>query len=150
MCPAWRNENDNPGKFSLFMGELDDLLAAGNYLAELPYVDPERIYLAGHDSGGTLVLLAATATDQFRAVFSFGGAPDMKKFMESGAYGNIPFDPKSPGELRLRSATQFAVAIRRPTFYFGGDDNSFGLDAQAMEERAKKGGAPFHAFIIKD
>lgn len=150
MCPSWRNENDNPGKYELFFGELADLLAARDYLASLPYVDPERIYLAGHDTGGTLTLLAATATDKFRAAFSFGGAPDMHKFLLSGAVSNIPFDPKNPQEVRLRSATLFAVAIRRPTFYFGSDDNSFGQDAVVMEERAKKAGAPFHAFNVRD
>ena len=103
MCPSWRNENDNPGKFSLFYGELDDLLAARDYLASLPYVDPERIYLAGHDTGGTLALLAATASDKFRAIFSFGGAPDMQSLMHVGPYGNTPFDATSATEVRLRS-----------------------------------------------
>lgn len=150
MCPAWRNENDNPGLFTLFYDELDDLLLAREYLAGLPYVDPERIYLAGHDAGGTLVLLAAASSDGFRAIFSFGGAPDMYKYLESGTFGNIPFNGSSRMEVRLRSATLFAAAIRKPTFYFGGDDNSFGQDALAMQVRAKKAKVPFEAFIIKD
>ena len=142
MCPAWRNENDNPGKFSLFYNEVHDLLAARDYLAALPYVDPERIYLAGHDTGGTLTLLAATASDRFRAIFSFGGAPDMKKLLAAGAYGNTPFDATIPSEVRLRSATLFAVAIRRPTFYFGGEDNSFGQDAPHHAGSCQEGRTP--------
>jgi membrane associated rhomboid family serine protease/dienelactone hydrolase len=150
MCPAWRNENDNPGLFTLFYDELDDLLLAREYLAGLPYVDPERIYLAGHDSGGTLALLAAPSSDGFRAIFSFGGAPDMNKYIQSGAYGDPPFNGNAVMELRLRSAKLFASAIRKPTFYFGSEDNSFGQDALVMQERAKKAKVPFEAFIIKD
>jgi alpha/beta superfamily hydrolase len=56
---SWRAENDNPGDYELYYGEVDDLLAIAEHVRKLPYVDPERIYLAGHSSGGTLVLLAA-------------------------------------------------------------------------------------------
>jgi membrane associated rhomboid family serine protease/dienelactone hydrolase len=150
MCPSWRNEHDNPGKFELFYGEVNDLLAARDYLAELPYVDPERIYLAGHSTGGTLTLLAATATDKFRAAFAFGGAPDMHKLLLAGAYNNTPFDSKNAQEARLRSATLFTPAIRRPTFYFEGEDSTFNQDAGEMAERAKRAQAPFQAFMIKD
>ena len=68
MCPSWRGENDNPGKFQLFVGEVDDAVAAVDYLARVPYVDPSRIYIAGHSTGGTLTLLTAESTSKLRAV----------------------------------------------------------------------------------
>src|SRR5207247_1321869 len=77
MVPSWRGENDNPGKFELFYGEVDDALAAVEYVSRLPYVDPARVYLVGHSSGGTVTLLAAESTDRLRAAFSLAGAPDM-------------------------------------------------------------------------
>jgi dipeptidyl aminopeptidase/acylaminoacyl peptidase len=84
MIPSWRGENDNPGKFEMFYGEVDDLFAARNYLAGLPYIDPRRIYLAGHSTGGTLALLAAESGNGFRATFSLGGVADLKKRLTAG------------------------------------------------------------------
>jgi len=72
MFPSLRGGNDNPGAREGFLGEVDDVLAAARYLELQPYVDPRRIYLGGHSTGGTLVLLVAECTDRFRAVFSFG------------------------------------------------------------------------------
>ena len=37
MCPSFRGENDNPGKIEAFYGEVDDVLAAYDYLAQLAY-----------------------------------------------------------------------------------------------------------------
>jgi dipeptidyl aminopeptidase/acylaminoacyl peptidase len=149
MCPSWRGENDNPGRFELFFGEVDDLLAARDYLAALPYVDPDRIYLAGHSTGGTLTLLAAVSTDKFRAAFSFGGAPDLETVLEDGkGYGNTPFDYRSPKESRLRSAIHFVKAIRRPTFYLEGGDSAYIGDATRMLQTARKAGVPFRAFPV--
>lgn len=149
MIPSWRGENDNPGDFELFYGEVNDLLAARDYLASLPYVDPDRIYLAGHSTGGTLALLAATATDKFRAVFSFGGAPNVQRVVGDGeGYGNTPFDYRNGDEGRLRSPIQFVGAIKTPTFYFEGSDSGYIFEAMAMEQLARTAGAPFRSCIV--
>lgn len=148
MCPSWRGENDNPGKFELFFGEVDDMLAARDYLAAQPFVDPERIYIAGHSTGGTLTLLAAVSTDKFRAAFSFGGAPDMESVVASGGYGNTPFDTSNPKESRLRSAIHFVDAIQKPTFYFEGSGSSYTLFAAMMQIAAKPKGRPFQAYYV--
>jgi hypothetical protein len=47
MFPSLRGGNDNPGRREGFLGEVDDVLAAADYLAAQPYVDPARIYLGG-------------------------------------------------------------------------------------------------------
>jgi dipeptidyl aminopeptidase/acylaminoacyl peptidase len=150
MCPSWRGENDNPGRFELFYGEVDDLLAARDYLSALPYVDPERVYFAGHSTGGTLTLLAAVSTDKFRAAFSFGGAPDLWTVVRDGkGYGNTPFDHRSRDEARMRSALPFVKAIRRPTFYFEGEDSGYNSDAARMQQLAQRAGVPFQAFQVR-
>jgi alpha-beta hydrolase superfamily lysophospholipase len=138
LCPSLRGENDNPGRLELFYGELDDVLAAAEHLRGLPYVDPDRIYMAGHSTGGTLALLAAESTDMFRAVFSFGGAPDMPRVIGQGGYGNTPFDARSEDESRIRSAVRFLGAIRRPTLYFEGETSSYVNDALHMEALAHR------------
>ena len=69
MFPSLRGGNDNPGYEEGFMGEADDIVAAAEFLAEQPGVDPNRIYLGGHSTGGTMVLIESEYTDRFRAVF---------------------------------------------------------------------------------
>lgn len=152
MVPSWRGENDNPGKFEAFYGEVKDLLAARDYLAQLPYVDPTRIYLAGHSTGGTLILLATVSTDKFRAAFSFGGAPDITRAVLDGNYlgGFMPFDFRSFDESRLRSAINFTGAIQRPTFYFGGASEGYIPDALRMQTFAIAAGVPFSVFPVKN
>jgi dipeptidyl aminopeptidase/acylaminoacyl peptidase len=148
-CPSWRGENDNPGRWEMFYGEVDDLVAAIDYLARLPYVDPQRIYLAGHGTGGTLTLLGAVATDRFRAAFSFGGAADIDLVVRDGrGYGNTPYDYHSAEESKMRSAVHFVQYLQRPTFYLEGEKSVYGEDALRMERRAKEQNRPFHALIV--
>lgn len=142
---SWRAENDNPGDYQLYYGEVDDFLAIRDHVARLPYVDPDRIYLAGHSSGGTLVLLAAELSDQFRAAFSIGGDP---VFSPEGyeRFGGVPFDSRQAQEVDLRSSASFVHSIRRPTFYFEGRSVSVGA-AQWMADEAARRGTPFKAFV---
>lgn len=115
MYPSFRGGNDNPGFQETFLGEVDDLLAATDYLAKVDYVDPSRIYLGGHSTGGTLVLLAAAGTDRYRAVFSFGPVEDVAGY---GADA-LPFMLTRP-ELDLRSPARWQNTIGSPTFVFEG------------------------------
>ena len=108
MFPSLRGGNDNPGVKESFLGEVDDVLAAADYLGKQPYVDPGRIYLGGHSTGGTLVLLVAECSDRFRAVFSFGPADDVR------GYGPeyVTFDASNPKEAELRSPVYWLKGIR--------------------------------------
>ena len=138
MCPSWRGENDNPGRFELFYGEVEDFLWAIQHVKKLPYVDPERVYIGGHSTGGTMTLLAAVSSDQFRAAFSFGGMIDGVATLGDGeGYGNTPYDPASNIDHRLRSPTRYAKFMRRPTFYFEGGEYYDGISAWAMKLNAR-------------
>ena len=116
MFPSLRGGNDNPGVKESFLGEIDDVLAAADYLAKQKYVDPTRIYLGGHSTGGTLVLLVTECSDRFRAVFSFGPAHDVT------GYGPeyTTFDKSNPKEGKLRSPGYWLKAIKSPTFVLEG------------------------------
>ena len=105
MVPALRGASGNPGTPECFLGEVDDILAARAHLAQRADVDPARIYLGGHSTGGTLVLLAAASTDQFRAVFALGPVADPRQY---GSSGCLP-DGKPAAEYVAR-----AGAHRRP------------------------------------
>jgi len=134
MYASLRGGNDNPGYIEGFYGEVDDVLAAAEYLAQQEGVDPERIYLGGHSTGGTLALLVAASTDRFRAIFSFGPTDDV------GGYSSeyLPFDTSNRRELELRSPVKWLHAIQSPTFVFEGTEspgNIFALQALASASR---------------
>lgn len=116
MYPAFRGGVGNPGFQEMMYGEVDDVLAALAYLAKLPYVDPERIYLGGHSTGATLALLAAASTDAFKAVIAFGPASDPVNY---GADA-MPFDANNEKERGLRAPIRHLSAIKSPTFVIEG------------------------------
>jgi dipeptidyl aminopeptidase/acylaminoacyl peptidase len=153
MAPSWRGENDNPGRYEMFYGEVDDALAAIDYVSKLPYVDPNRVYMAGHSTGGTLTLLAAESTTKLRAAFSMGGAPDLFTVLRPFGigYGNTPFNWTDKKERRLRSAIDYVGHLKTPTWYFeGSEETSYCADARKMETLAKKFGTPFTVNIIQN
>ncbi len=116
MHPSLRGGNTNPGHIEGFYGEVDDALAAAEYLAAKDYVDPQRIYLGGHSTGGTLVMLVAAASDRFRAVFALGPVDDV-----SGYGGDVlPFNTWDKQELALRSPIGWLHAMNGPVFVFEG------------------------------
>lgn len=129
MFPSLRGGNRNPGTIEGFLGEVDDVIAAADYLAKQPHVDPTRIYLGGHSTGGTLALLVAECSGQFRAVFSFGPADDVDNYGPE----YTPFDVNSPREVALRSPGRWLHTITSPTFVFEGamKGNIDSLDAMA-------------------
>jgi acetyl esterase/lipase len=134
MYPSLRGGNNNPGRKEGFYGEVDDVLAAADFLAKQPYVDPARVYLGGHSTGGTLVLLVAAAApkEKFRAVFSFGPVEDVV------GYGGVfcPFDTSDPREVELRSPLRWINTIATPTFVFEGEQGNL-ESLLVMRERSK-------------
>ncbi len=117
MFPSLRGGNKNPVSRENFYGEVDDVLAAFDYLAEKPYVDMTQIYLGGHSTGGTLALLTSEISNRFRAVFSFGPADDVSRYSEE----LIPsVNLNSKKEVQLRSPIYWLHGIKCPTFVFEG------------------------------
>lgn len=117
LYPSLRGGNTNPGLIEACYGEVDDVLAAGKYLASLDYVDPQRIFLGGHSTGGTLALLVAeTGTDLFRAVFSLGPVDRVS------GYGQdvLPYSVRSSQESFLRAPIRWLASVRCPTYVFEG------------------------------
>jgi dipeptidyl aminopeptidase/acylaminoacyl peptidase len=129
MFPSLRGGNDNPGTKEGFLGEVDDVLAAAAFLAKQDYVAADRIYLGGHSTGGTLVLLVGEDSDRFRAVFSFGPADNVAGYPAEF----VPFDTSNPRELELRSPGLWLASIKAPVFVIEGtvDSNLESLQAMA-------------------
>ncbi len=138
MYPSFRGGCGNPGYYETLFGEVDDIVSACEYAASLPYVDPDRIYLGGHSTGGTRALLAAEYTDRFRAVFCFGAVDEVKYHNNS----QFTFDQKNEEEFRMRSPVHWLDNIKNPVFLIeGSDGNSENLKTmlKASENERIKG-----------
>lgn len=140
MYPSLRGGNDNPGAKEGMFGEVDDVIAAGEYLRKQPYVDPERIYLGGHSTGGTLVLLVAECSERFRAVFSFGPVAEVTAYPPD----MFPFDPSNPREIELRSPGRWLHSVRVPVFVFEGTERG---NAAALADMARASTNPLAHFL---
>lgn len=126
MFPTLRGGNDNPGQREYFWGEVQDVAAAILKAAQLPYVDPTRIYLGGHSTGATLALLTATAGLPVQGVFAFGPVDEIGGYDWPVKWALISADEK-----RLRSPIHWMHAIKSPTWIIEGSrqpSNSNSLD----------------------
>ncbi|WP_442508643.1 alpha/beta hydrolase family protein [Novipirellula sp. SH528] len=147
MYPSFRGGNENPGFRECCYGEVEDVIAAAEYLAKQDFVDPNRIYLGGHSTGGTLVIVAAAASDRFRAVFSFGAIDEIISYSSEP----IPFDYKDKQELRMRSPVHWLSSIKVPTFVFEGSSPGGNLYSLYELKRASKNPlVQFHPVKGKD
>lgn len=142
MYPSFRGGNENPGFKEGFYGEVDDVLAAADFLAKQEFVDPQRIYLGGHSTGGTLALLAAEMGRPFRAVFSFGPTDDVTEYGKEV----LPFDMSRRREGDLRAPRYWLHGIRSPVFVFEGTDPPSNVGSlEALEEASQNPLVRFHA-----
>lgn len=116
MFPSQRGGNDNPGQREGFLGEVDDIVAATDHLASLPYVDPNQIYLGGHSTGGTMAMLVGECSDRYRAVFALGPVAAVAQY--GGDY--VYCDPNNEQELMLRSPIFWMHCVNTPMYVFEG------------------------------
>jgi dipeptidyl aminopeptidase/acylaminoacyl peptidase len=140
MFPSLRGGNQNPGVKEGFLGEVNDVLSAADYLAQRPYVDPQRIYLGGHSTGGTLVLLVSEYSDRFRAVFSFGPAENVSGYPSDF----VPVSQWNAAEIKLRSPAHWLAGVRSPTFVMEGMIDGNGSSLKAMQRASKNAQLRFH------
>ena len=142
MYPSFRGGNGNPGNYEALFGEVDDIVSAYEYAASLPYVDPERIYLGGHSTGGTRALLASEYTDKFRAVFCFGPVDEIKYHNNT----QFTFDMDNEDEYIMRSPIHWLDDIKSPTFLIEGrEGNSENLERMLEASENDK----LHGYVIE-
>jgi acetyl esterase/lipase len=144
LYPALRGSNENPGKNECFLGEVDDLIAAANFLAARADVDPARIYLVGHATGGTLALLTAGSTDRFAGVFAFGPVSDARQYGTTSGGGCLPAEA-SEEEIALRAPLTFVGSIRTPTFVFEGGISG---NADVFDELRERASSRVHFAVV--
>jgi len=151
MIPVLRAEQGQPGNFTMFYDEVDDVVAAAEYLRAQSYVDRERVYLAGHSTGGTLTMLASMTYPHFAAAASFSGSPDAVGYTRHALVsgGFIPFDYTDPMELQVRSARVYAASFKCPfRIYYGVDETHFALSSQPTAKLAADHGLDVQAIAV--
>jgi dienelactone hydrolase len=137
MAPMLRGENGFSGTFSFLYDEVDDVLAAAEYLSHHPAVDPAHIYLAGHSAGATLTLLAVEASGRFRAAAAFDGSPDQQLLYNGSAakpgnHREVVFDTKDVRELEMRSPLAYVSSVKSPVRVF------YSYEAAPLNQRSSQ------------
>ena len=124
LAPMLRGENGGPGDFEAFYGEVNDVVAAGNYLASLQGVESKKVFVCGHSTGGTLTMLSSMVTSPFCAAASIGGSPDQEMFFKSLPQV-VPFELNQLAEIAMRSPIRFPNSLRCPLFIMVGTTDYF-------------------------
>ena len=127
-APSFRGENGNPGYHELFMGEVDDAIAAINWIADQTYVDKDRIYVFGH-SVGSAISLELSLFRNLPIKISGGNSGIYErnnyKFWDSKDQ-SVPFDLTNEEELRFREPLyQISTLMSRDHYLFVGLEDGF-------------------------
>lgn len=148
MMPVLRGENGQPGNFTTFYDEVDDVLAAGAVLAQQPHVDGDRIFVAGHSAGATLATLAALASNKFRGAAAFSGTMDQSLLVRDEP-GLCVFDKSNPREIEMRSAVAYATSFKCPArLYYGSQELWAAASTKETATRAQAKGIDVSAHVV--
>jgi dipeptidyl aminopeptidase/acylaminoacyl peptidase len=147
LTPMLRAENGQPGSFTLFYDELDDVLAAAELLGRQPQVDKSRLFVAGSSGGGTLALLAAEASGQFRAAASYSASPDQALLVRRAKI-DLPFNKDDARELQMRSPLAYAASFKCPVRIYYATRDHFVLTSRRTAELAGQSGLDVEAVQI--
>ncbi len=124
LVPMFRGENGNPGQYEALLGETDDAAAAVQWLSRHEAVDPEKIYVFGHDFGGGIAGLLSLRDDvPIRHTGSCAGLYHDLSFYAWSLGEILPFPLADKHERDLRLLTANLADMRRPHLaYIGKDD----------------------------
>ncbi|KXG88005.1 alpha/beta hydrolase family protein [Agrobacterium bohemicum] len=139
LLPSFRGENGQKGNYSGFYDETSDALAAASYLENLPGIDQDRLFLAGHSNGGTLTLLASM-TRKFRAAVPMSAGVNSWRYFNRYS-DELCFDDGNPQEFIMRSSVCFGPSLKCPTLLLRGtEERPFDADHKLLMERVRSAG----------
>jgi dipeptidyl aminopeptidase/acylaminoacyl peptidase len=128
-APSYRGENDNPGYFEVFMGEVNDAKAAIKWIASQEFVDRDRIYVFGWSVGGGISLSLSLHNDiPINLSGSSAGIYDrdlIKAWATEDDYIIFPYDYKSIEENYFRLPLYNLDKMTRTHFTYIGIDDDF-------------------------
>jgi pimeloyl-ACP methyl ester carboxylesterase len=151
LMPILRGENGQAGTFTLLYDEVNDALAAADYLEKQDFVDRSRLFVVGHSVGGILALLSAEASPRFRAAASFSGCPDQVLYCQFGfPKSEIPFDTADAREFQVRSPLAYAGSFKCPVrLYYGTEEAHLDVITKRTASVAKDKGIDAMALAIE-
>lgn len=114
LYPTTRGMEGNAGTQQSFLGEVEDVVAAVQWLRAQPSVDPERVFVGGHSTGGTLALLVGASTP-VAGVISSGPVDDVCNY----GPGPLAFDSRSREECAVRAPLTYARQLPRAVIVEG-------------------------------
>lgn len=120
MYPSERGGNMNPGSNESGFGEIDDIIAAAEFLGQQDGIDPNRIYLGGHSTGGTKVLLVAAAYHKFKGIFSFGPVTAFISYGDDA----VNYEINDADAANLRMPIMWLKDIKSPTWIIEGTNGN--------------------------
>jgi dipeptidyl aminopeptidase/acylaminoacyl peptidase len=135
--------------------DVEDCIAAANYLVVQGEADPERLIIRGGSAGGYTTLCALTFHDEFAAGASYYGVADLEtlardthKFESRYLDSLIGPYPRAIETYRQRSPIHFAGQLACPIILFQGLEDRVVPPAQAeiMVEALQSNGLP-HAYL---
>jgi dipeptidyl aminopeptidase/acylaminoacyl peptidase len=136
--PMLRAENGNPGSYESFLGEVDDAIAAGQFVSALPDVDADNVFVAGHSVGGVLTCLVSMLPSPYKAAAALDGYVDMESWAAGSPADHVPYDRGRSEEVRVRNPMAFVSSIRCPLRLYVGED---GKDVNApLASAARRAG----------
>jgi dienelactone hydrolase len=144
--PTLRGENGNPGDFELIYGEVEDGVAAAQWLAAQDGIDRDRIYAFGHSAGGAVAAMLSLHPDApLQLTGSVNGiyVPDtFARWVRMTANQNlVRFDPNDRAEVELRTLGPNVADMVRPHIaYLGSEDTWFHANAEAVATAAAAAG----------
>jgi dipeptidyl aminopeptidase/acylaminoacyl peptidase len=130
IAPMLRGSGGANGHDEMGGADLHDLLNIIPVLKELPYADPERVFLYGESRGGIMCLLAAKHNLPARAMAIYGAITDLGSFIGEGrpARALAPsiwpgFPANEAGVVEARSALRWPERIGIPVLIMNGGDD---------------------------
>ena len=105
----------------------DDLMLSADYVAKLPYVDPDRMAAAGASYGGYMINWILGHTNRFKALVSHDGVFDLREEAESTEeiwfptweFGGMPWE--NPDVYDRWTPSKFVREFNTPTLVVHGE-----------------------------
>jgi dipeptidyl aminopeptidase/acylaminoacyl peptidase len=157
VAPMLRGSGGAPGHDEMGGADVHDLFNIVPVLKELPYADPERVFLYGESRGGIMCLLAARDGFPARAMAVYGAITDFGRFIGEGSPARAlapkiwPGFPANEEEIaRARSAVLWPEKIGIPVLIMnGGSDRDVPpRNALDLAIALEKAGKPFELKIF--
>jgi dipeptidyl aminopeptidase/acylaminoacyl peptidase len=157
VAPMLRGSGGAQGHDGLGEGDLDDLFNVMGVIRDIPYADPQRVFLYGESRGGIMCLLAARDAFPARAMAVYGAITDLGAFLEGNANARRlaetiwpDFSLREAEVVESRSAVRWPEKIDIPVLLMNGgaDGQVTPLHALRLASALQELGKPYEVRVF--